>query len=64
LGKALVFRQRGNPEQAMNFPRRPLRITMGLPHFSQFTPAGSAGALGLVAKRMPSGNGLVFSHWG
>ena len=28
------------------------------------TPAGSAGCLGLGARRIPSGKGLVFSHSG
>ena len=39
---SLAFLHFGYPVQAKNGPRRPSRITIGLPHFSQASPVGSS----------------------
>src|SRR4051812_39581442 len=41
FGSDLVFLHSGYPEQAKNFPRRPMRMTIALPHNSHFSPVSS-----------------------
>src|SRR5262249_42153259 len=41
LSMGMALRQRGNPEQDRNGPRRLLRMTIDRPHLTQRTPASS-----------------------
>ena len=51
LDRSIALRQRGKPLHARNSPRRPGRMTIGLPHLGHATPAGLGGSnlLGLGA---------------
>ena len=66
--RLFVLRHLGKAEHARKRPRRPVRITMGLPHFSHFSSVGSGGALGLdglpstLRVNLQSGYSVSYTH--